>query len=107
MTYVSEVSGLTVPTDARIVTADVTALYPNMNMNIARSLDIVRQLLIALQNPASPDDVFIELHDIALNVSDFEFDKRFFIQLCGTAIGKKLISLYTPLWRGRQNGVPN
>lgn len=84
--FVQKIVGQSVPPNSFLVTADVTALYPNMNIN--RSLRIVRELFAANPCFSRPDSDILELLDIALNINDFEFANRFFIQLCGTAMGK-------------------
>lgn len=84
--FISKIRGQAIPSNCLIVSADVTALYPNMN--IARSLQIVADLFKAYPDPNRPDKHLLALLDICLNINDFMFDDRFFIQLCGTAMGK-------------------
>jgi hypothetical protein len=84
--FISKIKGITIPSNALIVTADVTALYPNMV--ISRSLEVVKTLFETYPDPRRPDSEILELLDIALNVNDFQFADRFFLQLCGTAMGK-------------------
>lgn len=75
------------PTDY-IVTADVSALYTNMNID--RTLRIVK---IALNKtaglfPNRPDDHLLKLLELTLKGNDFEFNGQWFLQVFGTAMGK-------------------
>lgn len=84
--FISKIYGQLVPSRCVLVTADVTALYPNMI--IARSLEVVREAFIKYPDSSRPDDYILELLDTCLNTNDFMFDDKYFIQLCGTAMGK-------------------
>ena len=75
-----------------IVTGDVTSLYTNMNIN--RTVACVKRALAKSRNTVDikmhrPDKEIIELLDLTLRNNDFEFNGRYFLQICGTAMGKK------------------
>ena len=75
-----------VPKNALLVTADVTALYTNMD--IPRTLEIVRETLLQHPETNRPDDYILRLLEITLYNNDFEFNGEFYLQTCGTAMGK-------------------
>jgi hypothetical protein len=75
-----------VPKDAFLVTGDVTALYTNMD--IQRTLEVTRDALRQHPDANRPDDYILRLLDITLNNNDFEFNGEYFLQICGTAMGK-------------------
>jgi hypothetical protein len=85
--FISKVRGRTVPRNAFLVTGDVTALYTNMN--IERTLTVTGEAL-ALHNPlkAKCNQHLLDLLEITLKNNDFEFNGEYFLQTCGTAMGK-------------------
>ena len=84
--FVSKVRNQRIPSNAFLVTGDVTALYTNMHID--RTIEVVRQALIKHPVCGRPDDHIIKLLEITLRNNDFVFDKEFFLQICGTAMGK-------------------
>ena len=85
--FIHKIRGQIIPPHSFIVTGDVTALYTNMEID--RSIAIVREVFFLNPDTARPDNDIIELLEICLRVNDFEFDGRMFVQQCGTAMGKK------------------
>lgn len=83
----SKVQGLEIPQTALLVTGDVTALYTNME--IERSLEAVKQIFLEFPSAKRPDQEILDLLEIALKNNDFEFAGRYFLQICGTAMGKR------------------
>ena len=84
--FVSKVRNQRIPSDAFLVTGDVTALYTNMDID--RTLDTVREALRKHPIQDRPDIHIIKLLEITLRNNDFVFDNEFFLQICGTAMGK-------------------
>lgn len=85
--FIHKIRNFEIPPNALIVTADVESLYTNMNIN--RSIACVTKQF--RENPVSgrPDKQLLELLSLTLNNNDFEFDGKYFLQTCGTAMGKK------------------
>ena len=86
--FLNKIRGRDIGIDDYIVTADVSALYTNMN--IERTLRIVK---IALKRtaglfPNRPDDYLLELLALTLRWNDFEFNGKWYLQKWGTAMGK-------------------
>lgn len=84
--FVAKIRNKPVPSDALIVTGDITALYTNMNID--RSLKIVRDAFTLSPDPRRPDEALLELLEICLKSNDFYFAGKTFLQICGTAMGK-------------------
>lgn len=84
--FVSKIRGKGIPPGALLVTGDVTALYTNMD--IQRSLDVVREQFIKQPHHNRPDAELLQLLEICLKNNDFRFAGRTFLQTCGTAMGK-------------------
>jgi hypothetical protein len=84
--FISKVRGRTVPREAILVTGDVTALYTNMNLD--RTLRVTNDALTMHSTNAKLNQYLLELLEITLKNNDFQFNGDFFLQICGTAMGK-------------------
>lgn len=84
--FVSKIRNQHIPSDAFLVTGDVCALYTNMHID--RTIETVREALRKHPVDGRPDQHIIRLLEITLRNNDFVFDKEFFLQICGTAMGK-------------------
>lgn len=69
-----------------LVTGDVTALYTNMNIN--RTLAVLKLAFKANPRPSRPDDEIIALLELIMKNNDFQFNNELFLQIFGTAMGK-------------------
>lgn len=70
-----------------IVTGDVSALYTNMHID--RSLKSVETALRKNPDKSRPDKYILELLEITMRNSDFEFNNEYFLQILGIAMGKR------------------
>ena len=70
-----------------LVTGDVSALYTNMNID--RSIECVKKAFDQNPDPHRPDKHILELLEISLKFNDFEFNDEFYLQVMGTAMGKR------------------
>lgn len=70
-----------------IVTGDVTSLYTNMRIH--RILETVQEAFDNYPDYSRPDNEIINLLRITLTRNDFIFGKDTFLQICGTAMGKR------------------
>jgi hypothetical protein len=84
--FVAKVRNQNIPAEAYLVTGDVTALYTNMQID--RTIDTVRLALKEHPVDGRPDHHIIKLLEITLRNNDFVFNNEFFLQVCGTAMGK-------------------
>jgi hypothetical protein len=84
--FVSKIRNQRIPCDAFLVTGDVCALYTNMHID--RTIETVREALRKHPVDGRPDEHLIRLLEITLRNNDFVFNEEFFLQVCGTAMGK-------------------
>jgi len=84
--FVSKIRGQQIPKTALLVTADVSALYTNMHID--RTLQVTKNALARHPDPQRPDAYILRLLEITLSNNDFTFNGEFFLQICGTAMGK-------------------
>ena len=88
--FIDKVRDRSVPEDCLLVTADISSLYTNINLD--RVLEIVRQNFIKYPDESRPVKEILELLEITLKNNDFEFNGQFYLQIHGTPMGK----LYSP-----------
>ena len=88
-TFIAEIRDTVVSKDDLIVTGDVSSLYTNMNIN--RTLSCVKKALASTKGTYSkrPDKELLELLELTLKNNDFDFNGNYYLQTCGTAMGKK------------------
>lgn len=85
--FINKVQNQTVHKNSILVTGDVSSLYTNMNLD--RILMIVKDTFEKFPDDKRPDKELLKLLDITLKNNDFEFNGTFFLQIHGTAMGKK------------------
>lgn len=85
--FVKKVKGRSVKKDCFLVTGDVTSLYTNMNLD--RVLKVVEQAFADHPDSSRPSTEILQLLEITLKNNDFTFNDNFYLQVHGTAMGKK------------------
>ena len=85
--FVNKVRGKPVQANSFIVTGDVTSLYTNMNLD--RIIAVIRETFAKNPDSLRPSEEILELLDLTLKNNDFEFNNEFFLQIHGTAMGKR------------------
>ena len=85
--FLSLVQNLPVPSHTLLFTADVTSLYTNMDLN--RTIQVVKQAFLKYPQPGRPDDLLIQLLTITLKGNDLMFGDQFWLQVMGVAMGKR------------------
>ncbi len=83
--FVNKVRGSHIPANAFLVTADVSSLYTNMNID--RIISTVENALKKHPVPGRPDEHLLRLLNITLRRNDFTFNNDCFLQVCGAAMG--------------------
>lgn len=73
--------------DFFLVTGDVASLYTNMHIN--RSLQKVEEIFQRNPDPTRSDPHILKLLKIALRGNDFYFNNKYYLQIMGTAMGKR------------------
>jgi len=84
--FINKVRNKTVNNNCILVTGDITALYTNMNIN--RTIAVVKRAFRANPRPNRPDKELIELLELIMKNNDFRFNNDIFLQIFGTAMGK-------------------
>ena len=84
--FISKIRHQPIKEDWFLVTADVTALYTNMRIDLI--LKSVQEAFAANPAPRRPDSEILELLELTLRNNDFEFAGEVFLQTVGTAMGK-------------------
>ena len=57
-------------------------------MHIDRTLQVTKSALAKYPDPQRPDKYILRLLEITLRNNDFTFNGEYFLQICGTAMGK-------------------
>lgn len=84
------------PEQSFLFTIDIDSLYTNIDTN--RGLQAVQQLLRQYPDPKRPDEEILKLLEINLTRNDFHFNSQFFLQVHGTAMGKKFAPAYANIY---------
>ena len=85
--FLTKIQDQQVPEHTLLFTADVTALYTNMDLD--RTISLVRRIFQRYPDPRRPDELLIQLLTITLRGNDFMFGSRIFLQVIGIAMGKR------------------
>ena len=94
--FVQKIRNLTIPPDSILFTIDVDSLYTNID--IQEGIQAVKEIFDKNPNKHRPDKELLELLEINLTQNDFEFDDHFFLQIKGTAMGKKFAPAYADIF---------
>ena len=79
-----------------LVTIDVVGLYPHIPHN--EGLEAIRKILNTRTNQEIPTDDIVNLAELVLKNSNFEFDGKHFLQKHGTAIGMRMVPAYANIF---------
>uniref|UniRef100_A0A1A8V751 Reverse transcriptase domain-containing protein n=1 Tax=Nothobranchius furzeri TaxID=105023 RepID=A0A1A8V751_NOTFU len=75
---------------------DVESLYTNID--IQEGLDAIKRIFLKYPDSRRPDQELLQLLEINLRRNDFEFNGEFFLQIKGTAMGKKFAPAYANIF---------
>ena len=85
--FINKVRGVTIPTNAVLITGDVSSLYTNMNLD--RTLSVARTALDKCRPLEKKSNGYLcDLLDVTLRNNDFTFNGDHYLHTCGTAMGK-------------------
>ena len=87
-----------VPRDAILVTMDVGSLFTNIPHN--EGINTVARALERRNNPTIPSRVIIKFLSHVLNLNNFSFNDRHFLQKKGCAMGSKCSGSYADIFMG-------
>ena len=101
--FVDIVKQLIVPSNCYLFSMDVKSLYTNIP--IPAGIQCVKNILEKFPDPKRPDRQLLQLLEINLTRNDFVFNEQFYLQIKGTAMGKKFAPAYANIfmakWRRR------
>lgn len=94
--FIDKIGKLKIPTEAFLFTIDIDSLYTNIETKAG--LRAVRDCMKKYPDPKRPDEYILKLLEINLTKNDFEFDSKFYLQVKGTAMGKKFAPSYANIF---------
>ena len=94
--FLEKLKNIKIPKDAFLATIDVDALYTNINNN--DGLKTVTQAFRNNPDTKRPDKQILDLLKICLENNDFIFNKEWYLQIYGTAMGKKFAPNYANIF---------
>jgi hypothetical protein len=97
--FLDKISQVEIPDDALLITLDVDSLYTNIDNQAG--LEAVRQKFLECPDRGRPDNKLLELLKISLENNDFEFNGEWYLQVWGTAMGKKFAPHYANIFMAK------
>lgn len=94
--FVNIVKGLKIPEGAILFTIDIDSLYTNIG--IKEGLQAIKNAFLKQRNINRPDKELLQLLEINLTKNDFQFNDEWFLQIKGTAMGKKFAPAYANIF---------
>lgn len=95
-TFIKYIKTFRIFTDFYFFSMDVDSLYTNIP--IKEGIECVRQLFQRNPDPKRPDEELLELLNINLARNDFVFQDQFYLQIKGTAMGKRFAPAYANIF---------
>lgn len=97
--FVQIIKTLQIPIDSYLFTLDIDSLYTNIDTT--SGIQAVRKVFQKYPDKKRPDKELIELLRINLIRNDFMFNNQFYLQIRGTAMGKKFAPSYANIFMGQ------
>lgn len=94
--FLQKIQPLHIPADSLLFTMDIDSLYTNID--IAEGLQAIKIAFAKYPDSRRPDKELLQLLEINLTKNDFEFNGEFFLQIKGTAMGKRFAPSYANLF---------
>lgn len=97
--FVEEITKMHVPPGSFLFTVDVDSLYTNIDTELG--LRALQSTFNMYPDPSRPDAHIIDLLRITLTRNDFEFNGKYYLQVCGCAMGRKYSPSYADIYLAR------
>lgn len=97
--FISIIKQLKLPSESFFFSIDVDSLYTNIDTKAG--LLAVKQIFEKYPDKRRPDTELMQLLEINLTKNDFEFNGEYFLQIKGTAMGKKFSPAYANIFMAR------
>lgn len=94
--FIEMVKTFQIPANSFFFSMDVDALYTNID--IQSGIDSIKKIFKKYPDPNRPDDELLQLLDISLRRNDFVFNEKYYLQIKGTAMGKKFAPAYANIF---------
>ena len=94
--FVEKIKLISLPQDSILFTIDIDSLYTNIDID--EGINCIRNIFHKHPNSKRPDRELLQLLEINLKRNDFNFDGQFFLQIKGTAMGKKFAPAYANIF---------
>lgn len=94
--FISKIGKLKIPSNSFLFTIDIDSLYTNIDT--PTGITAVQNCMKKYPDPHRPDEHLLKLLEINLTKNDFEFDSKFYLQVKGTAMGKKFAPSYANIF---------
>lgn len=94
--FVEVVRGLHIPQEAMLFTLDVDSLYTNIDTT--EGMQVIKEKFQQHPDKKRPDKELLQLLEINLTRNDFQFNNEYFLQVKGTAMGKKFAPAYANIF---------
>lgn len=94
--FVEIVKNLVLPSQFYFFSMDVVSLYTNIDIDAG--LSAVKKIFKNYPDPKRPEEELLELLDINLRRNDFVFNEQFYLQVKGTAMGKRFAPAYANIF---------
>ena len=90
--FLNKVRDLEVPAHSHLITLDIESLYTNIQTK--DGLEAVEKMFERHPQGRRSDKEVLELLRLSLECNDFEFNNQWYLQVSGTAMGKKFAPAY-------------
>ena len=98
--FLEKIKDISIPQDAFLFSIDIDSLYTNIETEAG--LRAVRETCQKYPDSSRPDEELLELLELNLTQNDFEFNNKYYLQIKGTAMGKRFApsfaNIYMSLW---------
>ena len=94
--FISMIKKWRIPPQAYFFSMDVSSLYTNIP--IEAGIKCVSQIFDKYPDPNRPDSELLQLLDLNLKRNDFAFNEKYYLQIKGTAMGKKFAPAYANIF---------
>ena len=94
--FINKVKSMTILKSSLIFSMDVESLYTNIDTQMG--LKAVKTIMDKHPDPSRPDQFILQLLDNSLSRNDFEFNGQHYLQIKGTAMGKRFAPAYANIY---------
>lgn len=94
--FVEKLKSVKILPGAMLFSIDIDSLYTNIDTTLG--LRAVREIFQRYPDPTRPDEVLLNLLELGLTRNDFEFNSKHYLQIHGTAMGKKFAPAYANIY---------